>query len=250
MNTWKTPKGTTLYLINLKGKPYLPVAERLVWFREEHPDWTIETEIKYTANESLGKAWIKDASGRTIAMAHKLETIKGFADYIEKSETGSLGRALAMCGFGTQFCADDFNESDRIVDSPRNTSNPEVNVQISNQNNAQNTKVENTTSGTGKDFVIPFGKNKGKKIGELDALALSNLLNFVKNKSDQKFRDSSNAKQFVFWAEAYLKKNPFDDLDKALGTNEPAKEDLAPPPDFYNQPAPDWGDYDRPEPQY
>ena len=26
------------------GKEYLPVASRLVWFREEHPDWAIVTE--------------------------------------------------------------------------------------------------------------------------------------------------------------------------------------------------------------
>lgn len=124
------------------------------------------------------------------------------------------------------------------------------------------------SGGTGKDFVIPFGKNKGKKIGELDALALSNLLKFVKTEAAPNFREKSYTKEFVFWAETYLrknagneldkawraemssKKNPIDDLDKALGTNEPAKEDLAPPPDFYNQPALDWGDYDRPEPQY
>ena len=44
--TFKTPKGTELPLLDLRGKDYLMVAHRLVWFREEHSDWTIETEVK------------------------------------------------------------------------------------------------------------------------------------------------------------------------------------------------------------
>jgi hypothetical protein len=32
------------YLIRVRGgQQYLPVAARLVWFREDHPDWSIET---------------------------------------------------------------------------------------------------------------------------------------------------------------------------------------------------------------
>lgn len=31
------------HMMNLKGKDYLQVMWRLVWFREEHPDWCINT---------------------------------------------------------------------------------------------------------------------------------------------------------------------------------------------------------------
>ena len=37
---------------------------------------------------------------------------------MEKAETGSIGRALALLGYGTQFCADELDEGDRIVDAP------------------------------------------------------------------------------------------------------------------------------------
>ena len=37
---------------------------------------------------------------------------------MEKAETGSIGRALAYCGYGTQFCADELDEAERIVDAP------------------------------------------------------------------------------------------------------------------------------------
>lgn len=116
---WKTPKGTTLYLMLIKGKKYLPVAERMIWFREEHPEWGIKTTVVHTNDtETLAYAEIKNDNGHVIATAHKTETKSGFADHLEKSETGAIGRALAMCGYGTQFCGAEFDEGDRLADAP------------------------------------------------------------------------------------------------------------------------------------
>lgn len=114
----KTPKGTELPLIQVKGKDYLEVKYRIAWFREEHPDWTIETEIVQSSDKAaLFKAYIKDPSGRTLATAHKYEDIQGFHDYREKSETSAVGRALALLGYGT-VNAQELEEGDRIVDGP------------------------------------------------------------------------------------------------------------------------------------
>lgn len=118
MKTFKTKAGTELPLIDLRGKDYLQVAHRLVWFREEHPNWSITTEyIQISENHAVAKATIADEKGLIIATAHKHEDRKGFADFLEKAETGSIGRALAACGFGTQF-APELTEAHRIVDSP------------------------------------------------------------------------------------------------------------------------------------
>lgn len=114
-----TPKGTVLPVLNLKGKDYLQVAYRLVWFREEHPTWSIEADlIKIENNYALAKATIKNDKGEVIATAHKREDAAHFPDFIEKAETGSIGRALAYCGYGTQFCGDEIAEGHRIVDAP------------------------------------------------------------------------------------------------------------------------------------
>jgi hypothetical protein len=115
----KTEKGTELPLLNLKGKDYLEVKYRLVWFREEHPNWSIETEfLSIDERSACARAVVKDENGRIMATSHKIESATNFPDFMEKAETGAIGRALALIGFGTQFCADELDEGDRIVDAP------------------------------------------------------------------------------------------------------------------------------------
>ncbi len=135
------------HLMQLKSKQgsqdYLPVQWRLVWFRNEHPDGTIETEIvhldldKETEEETyvwnnekrrsekvvktakgmaIFRAIVKDGKGG-IATGTKMEKAASFPDWLEKAETGAIGRALAALGFGTQF-APELSEAHRIVDSP------------------------------------------------------------------------------------------------------------------------------------
>src|SRR5688572_31676264 len=97
---------------------YLPVAARIAWFRKDHPYWSIITKIVRLADKAVVmKAIIKDMQGVIIATARKKETKAGFPDYIEKAETGSIGRALAMCGYGT-LQAPEFDEQDRLADAP------------------------------------------------------------------------------------------------------------------------------------
>jgi hypothetical protein len=107
------------YIIKLKGKDYLEVKWRLVWFRETHPDGAIDTEnIALTEQLAVFKATVQTPSGGR-ATGYGSESPKDFGDYIEKAETKALGRALGALGFGTQF-TDDFDEgTDNPVDAPR-----------------------------------------------------------------------------------------------------------------------------------
>ena len=107
------------------GREYLPVSGRLVWFRSEHPDWGIVTQIieinltpeNKTPPYAIFQATIFNADGKVMATATKMEDQRGFGDFIEKAETGSVGRALAYCGYGTQF-APELEESGRFADAP------------------------------------------------------------------------------------------------------------------------------------
>lgn len=117
MKTFKTPKGTELPISDIKGKDYLMVCYRLVWFREEHPDWALKTEcVDMNEKSCLFRAEIYNGP-TLVSVGHKREDKAHFHDYEEKAETGAIGRALAHCGYGTQF-APDIHEGERIVDAP------------------------------------------------------------------------------------------------------------------------------------
>lgn len=137
------------HLIELKSKAgnqqYLPVKWRLVWFRSVHPEGTIDTDEKvvdldrtmeaeafvWNAEKRRSEKVIKQAKGyarfKAIvttgkggrATGHGAQAAVDFADYMEKAETKSIGRALAALGFGTQFTDEEFYEGEsRVVDAP------------------------------------------------------------------------------------------------------------------------------------
>lgn len=111
------------HMMKLKGKDYLQVAWRLVWFRDTEngcgSSWGIKTELlEHGENWAVFRATITNEKGEVISTGHGSESAKDFGDYLEKAETKAVGRALAMLGFGTQFAADELDEGERIVDSP------------------------------------------------------------------------------------------------------------------------------------
>jgi len=106
------------HLIDLKGKQYLQVMWRLVWFRDEKPLWSIDTKLEQLSDtHAVFSAKIYDENGAQKSAGYGSESVKDFRDFIEKAETKAVGRALAMLGYGTQF-APEMDEGERIVDSP------------------------------------------------------------------------------------------------------------------------------------
>lgn len=123
MKEFKTELGTELPLLNLRGKPYLQIAHRLVWLTEKYARYDVTTEfLKLEDDYSIARSVVTvfDDEGNIIrrASATKKETKSDFPDFVEKSETGSIGRALAIIGMGTQFCTQDLEEGNRLADSP------------------------------------------------------------------------------------------------------------------------------------
>lgn len=113
-------------MIKLSGKAYLQVADRIVWFRNDYPEGTIETQV-VSIDEDRGSAIFRArvATGQGgIAEATGSETLKDFPQgWIEKAESKAVGRALGYLGYGT--AAAGFEEGNRPVDAPRdNRSTP------------------------------------------------------------------------------------------------------------------------------
>lgn len=176
---FKTPKGTDLPLLNLRGKEYLQVQHRLVWMREEHADWSISTVmLKAEKDIALARAEIRDGQGNLLASAHKTETPSGFGDFVEKAETGAIGRALAFCGYGTQFCADELDEGKRLADSPSPPPSGLPNF------------IENDEKDLG-DYVVPFGKKfMGQKLSTIPEKEMLSYIDWLEKKAIEKKTDA------------------------------------------------------------
>jgi hypothetical protein len=136
------------HLLNIgtdkKPRLYLEVKYRLVWLREQEPDAQITTEMlhldlekevtaevsEWNNNTGRMEKVVKHAKGlvifkatvklpsRAIGTGTKMENAAAFGDFLEKAESGAIGRALASLGFGTQFVGDELAEGTRIVDAP------------------------------------------------------------------------------------------------------------------------------------
>ena len=142
------------HILKLKSKDgpkdYLPVQWRLVWFREQCPHGTIDTEelgvdldremeeeantwnsetrrsekvTKRAKGYARYRAVVTDGKGGR-STGTKSESAVSFPDFIEKAETGAIGRALAALGYGTQFTGEELDEAHRIVDAPVGRSAP------------------------------------------------------------------------------------------------------------------------------
>lgn len=96
-----------LKIINIKGKDYVMVNERVKAFREFFPEYSLESDIIQLDNDSCTiKAIIKDKTGRVVATGLAREerqdktSLVNLNAYVENCETSAWGRALGNLGIG------------------------------------------------------------------------------------------------------------------------------------------------------
>jgi hypothetical protein len=98
--------------INIKGKEYVTVNERIKAFRNNYKDYALTTDIiEMSDTHCVMKACIIDPQGRLVATGYARETvsksvINKFA-FVENAETSAWGRALGNFGIGvdTAICS-------------------------------------------------------------------------------------------------------------------------------------------------
>lgn len=144
--SYTTKNGTILPLANLKGKSYMLVAHRIVWFEEETERYTTNVQFPILTDEkamALVTVTTFDKEGKVIRSVQdaKTESKKDFADFVEKSVTGALGRCLGQLGKGTAYALTDFDEGKRIVDAPLESLEQVVGTQPPASSNIQDGPV-------------------------------------------------------------------------------------------------------------
>jgi len=102
---------------NIKGKEYVEVNQRLLFFRNEskYDGWSITTDFLALDSEScVAQCTISDNEGRVIAQGTAQEDRSSSyinkTSYVENCETSAVGRALAMLGIGIETSIASYNE--------------------------------------------------------------------------------------------------------------------------------------------
>lgn len=91
--------------INIKGKEYITVAERLKAFRSNFKDFRLITEIvEFAPERCIMVAKVIDVNGVEVANGHACETPNknqiNRLSILENCETSAIGRALGNFGIG------------------------------------------------------------------------------------------------------------------------------------------------------
>ena len=91
--------------INIHGKQYVEVNERIKYFRENYKDWSLTSNIiELTENRCVIQASVLNQDNRIIASGTAYEMLGSSfinkTSFIENCETSAWGRALANLGIG------------------------------------------------------------------------------------------------------------------------------------------------------
>lgn len=93
--------------VNIKGKEYITVNERLIYFRSQQnfKNWRItEDLVSLDEKEGLFKVTIINSDGNEMAVAHAQEyrdsSYINKTSFVENGFTSALGRALGYLGIG------------------------------------------------------------------------------------------------------------------------------------------------------
>lgn len=114
--------------IDFKGKKYVLVSDRVIYFNETYPDGSITTELISTpdSNDVVIKATVKPNEKQTFTGYSQATWGEGYintSSALENAETSAVGRALAFMGIGVI-------ESIASIDEIKKTSYPSKKVEV------------------------------------------------------------------------------------------------------------------------
>ena len=150
--------------VNIKGKEYVEVNERLKYFRSTYPNYSLTSEVLEKTDKSiLILATITNAEGKVIATGiaeeEKGSTFINKTSYVENCETSAWGRALGNFGIGIDTAVASANE---MVNAITNESKP-----TKTKTKATPKKVKTISLNIGDEnwgnVLMYIANNKGKE---------------------------------------------------------------------------------------
>lgn len=155
-------------------------AEVFVWNNEKKRS---EKVVKQACGYAKYKAIVTLQIGNMVkrASATKSERAVDFPDYVEKANTGAVGRALAMIGFGTQFTGPELDEGTaRIVDAPVERNTTPAAGRASDGNNAPSENADASITeqqlASIRKLCQHIGKSEPANVAAISFLAAKRLI--------------------------------------------------------------------------
>ena len=135
--------------INIHGKQYVEVKERVKYFREHYKDWALTTELlELTDNRCVIKATVLNPENRIISTGIAYEMLGSShinkTSFVENCETSANGRALANLGImiETSIASADEVKYAKAQDKPKKP------------------KTENLTDAKLQAMIVAIGEGK------------------------------------------------------------------------------------------
>lgn len=115
--------------IDVKGKPYVEVNERIKYFRTNFKDWSLESDLISLDNGvCVMKATVRNPEGVIKATGYAYEkegsTFINKTSYIENCETSAWGRALGNLGIGVDTS---IASAEEVLNASLNQETPQKN---------------------------------------------------------------------------------------------------------------------------
>lgn len=156
--------------IDIKGKKYVLVSDRVLYFNEHYPNWSIQTTRESVGDMEIVKAFVvPDISAPTrmftwYSQAKRWDWFINKTSALENAETSAVGRALAMMGIW-------------VIDSIASVD--EIN------------KAENATKTTPKKYQSRFQRAMADTVFMRHCLDENDFIGKIKNKYElDEFQES------------------------------------------------------------
>lgn len=167
--------------LDIKGKDYIPVNERIKYFRHNFTGYSLTSEIIHRDEKTVTiKATIKNPDGFELASGIAME-VQGTSyinkrSHIENCETSAWGRALGNFGIGID---DSIASADEVANAINNQNKPVKPTPKPHITEHQAVDLLALCSGRGLDIATVLAKCKLKEFTDCPVDRYDGLVNFI-----------------------------------------------------------------------